>query len=145
MQRKLQKKYNMELMQMGYHEGLGVTGMFAIVLLIFLIFFMSMYMMYDKLEFHVTLNQQQTVDSLQNSLKASQEQGKTCEDLVSRLQERNKIICNCDCPSPITTLYGGFILGGLAVIVVQIVGKWMFKIGREYEIKRKEKKEKDKK
>jgi hypothetical protein len=130
---------------MGYHEGLSVSGMFAIILLVTLTFFISMYMMYDKLEFHVTLNQQQTVDSLQNALKASQEHALSCEELTSKLLERNKIICNCDCPSPITTLYGGFILGGIAVIVVQIVGKWMFRIGREYEIKRKEKKEKDKK
>jgi hypothetical protein len=127
---------------MGYHEGLSMTGMFAIVLLVF---FMSMYMMYDKLEFHVTLNQQQTVNSLQNALKASQEHAESCEDLTSKLLERNKIICNCDCPSPVLTLYGGFVFGALAVIIIQIVGKWLFNLGREYEIKRREKKEKDKK
>jgi hypothetical protein len=130
---------------MGYHEGLSISGMFAIVLFVSIVFFASVYLMYDKLEFHVTLNQQQTVDSLQNALKASQEHAKSCEDLTSKLLERNKIICNCDCPSDAWALYGGFIMGAIAVIVVQIVGKWMFRIGREYEIKRKEKKEKDKK
>jgi hypothetical protein len=39
----------------------------------------------------------------------------------------------------------GFVMGAIAVIVIQVLGKWIFKIGREYEIKRKGKKEKEKK
>lgn len=128
---------------MGYHEGISFGWILGILCSIVLIFSLSMQSMYGNLNLGINIrfDQQSTVDSLNSQLS-------TCQRTLSKYQEISKAICECRCPTCDIAIYrriSGFILGVIAVIIAQIFGKALFEFGREYEIKRKTKKDSDKK
>jgi hypothetical protein len=125
---------------MGYHEGISFGWTFGILCLIVLVFSLLMQSMYGNLNLgiNVRFDQQSTVDSLNSQLSI-------CQSTLSKYQEISKAICECRCPTCDIAVYSGFVFGVIAVIIAQIFGKALFNFGRKYELKRKEKKEKDKK